>query len=145
MHLIVEAKNDPIHLVGLYTTRLPVFQCNARGYDWILVDSIGQPSLNVSEWLPPVWWKVEPIEHDTDTNRTEEDFIWFAASDELPDVVADVPGGREYGSAALIRLLSWGTRRLQNSPYIFAYSSTREQPNKRSGTRLKTESETGGV
>ena len=25
---------------------------------------------------------------------------------------------------------------------IFAYSSTREQPNKRSGTRLKTESET---
>ena len=31
--------------------------------------------------------------------------------------------------------------RLQNSPY-FAYSSTREQSNKRSGTRLKTESET---
>ena len=27
---------------------------------------------------------------------------------------------------------------------IFAYSSTREQSNKRSGTRLKTESETGG-
>ena len=26
--------------------------------------------------------------------------------------------------------------------YIFAYSSTREQSNKRSGTRLKTESET---
>ena len=26
---------------------------------------------------------------------------------------------------------------------IFAYSSTREQSNKRSGTRLKTESETG--
>ena len=32
--------------------------------------------------------------------------------------------------------------RLQNSPYIFAYSSTREQPNKRSAARLKTESET---
>ena len=31
-------------------------------------------------------------------------------------------------------------RRLQNSPY-FAYSRTREQSNKRSGTRLKTESE----
>ena len=30
--------------------------------------------------------------------------------------------------------------RLQNSPY-FAYSRTREQSNKRSGTRLKTESE----
>ena len=35
----------PIHLVGLYTTRLPVFRWKARGYDWILVDSIGQPSL----------------------------------------------------------------------------------------------------
>ena len=33
-----------IHLVGLYTTRLPVFRWKARGYDWILVDSIGQPS-----------------------------------------------------------------------------------------------------
>ena len=32
--------------------------------------------------------------------------------------------------------------RLQNSPF-FAYSSTREQSNKRSGMRLKTESETG--
>ena len=32
--------------------------------------------------------------------------------------------------------------RLQNSPY-FAYSSTREKSNKRSRTRLKTESETG--
>ena len=31
--------------------------------------------------------------------------------------------------------------RLQNSPYFSAYSSTREQSNKRSGTRLKTESE----
>ena len=31
-------------LVGLYTTRLPVFRWKARGYDWILVDSIGQPS-----------------------------------------------------------------------------------------------------
>ena len=35
---------DPIHLVGLYTTRLPAFRWKARGYDWILVDSIGQPS-----------------------------------------------------------------------------------------------------
>ena len=33
-----------IHLVGLYTNRLPVFRWKARGYDWILVDSIGQPS-----------------------------------------------------------------------------------------------------
>ena len=33
--------------------------------------------------------------------------------------------------------------RLQNSPYIFAYSSTREKSNKRSRTRLITESETG--
>ena len=32
--------------------------------------------------------------------------------------------------------------RVQNSPY-FAYSSKREQSNERSGTRLKTESETG--
>ena len=35
---------DPIHLVGLYTTRLPVFRWKEGGYDWILVDSIGQPS-----------------------------------------------------------------------------------------------------
>ena len=34
-------------------------------------------------------------------------------------------------------------RRLQNSP-LFAYSSTREQSNKRSGTRLRTENETWG-
>ena len=33
-----------IHLVGLYTTKLPVFRWKARVYDWILVDSIGQPS-----------------------------------------------------------------------------------------------------
>ena len=39
----------PIHLVGLYTTRLPVFRWKARGYDWILVDSIGQPSINFQE------------------------------------------------------------------------------------------------
>ena len=32
--------------------------------------------------------------------------------------------------------------RLQNGPY-FAYSSTREQSNKKSGARLQTESETG--
>ena len=35
----------PIHLVGFYITRLPVFRWKARGYDWIVVDSIGQPSL----------------------------------------------------------------------------------------------------
>ena len=35
---------DPIHLVGLYTTRLPVFRWKSRGYDWALVDSIKQPS-----------------------------------------------------------------------------------------------------
>ena len=35
-----------IHLVGLYTSRLPVFRWKARGYDWILVDSIGQPAKN---------------------------------------------------------------------------------------------------
>ena len=33
-----------IHFVGFYTTRLPVFRWKTRGYDWILVDSIGQPS-----------------------------------------------------------------------------------------------------
>ena len=33
----------------------------------------------------------------------------------------------------------------QNSPFFFAYSSEREQSNKRSGTRLKTESETGEI
>ena len=38
-----------------------------------------------------------------------------------------------------VRLLP---RRLQ-TVRIFAYSSTREQSNKRSGTRLKTESKTG--
>ena len=31
---------EPIHLVGLNTTRLPVFLRKERGYDWILVDSI---------------------------------------------------------------------------------------------------------
>ena len=34
----------PIQLVGLYTTRRPVFRWKTMGYDWILVDSIGQPS-----------------------------------------------------------------------------------------------------
>ena len=29
----------------LYTTTLPVFRWKAKGYDWILVDSNGQPSL----------------------------------------------------------------------------------------------------
>ena len=37
----------PIQLVGLYTTRRPVFRWKVRGYDWILVDSIGQPSSSV--------------------------------------------------------------------------------------------------
>ena len=32
-------------MVELYTTTLPVFRWKAKGYDWILVDSIGQPSL----------------------------------------------------------------------------------------------------
>ena len=41
---IYSSPMDPIHLVGLYTTRLSVFRWKARGYDWILVDSIGQPS-----------------------------------------------------------------------------------------------------
>ena len=51
------------------------------------------------EWLPPVSWKVESMEHDTVTNGAEEeDFICFAAIDELPDVVTDVLGRREYGS-----------------------------------------------
>ena len=35
----------PMHLVGLYTTTLTVFRWKTRGYDWILVDSIGQPSV----------------------------------------------------------------------------------------------------
>ena len=38
---------DPIHLVGLYTTRLSVFRWNERGYDWILVDSIWQPWIKI--------------------------------------------------------------------------------------------------
>ena len=51
------------------------------------------------EWLRPVSWKVESMEHDTVADGAEEDFIWFAASDELPDEVTDVPGGREYRSS----------------------------------------------
>ena len=31
---------DHLHLVGLFITRLPVFQWKAKGYDWSLVDSI---------------------------------------------------------------------------------------------------------
>ena len=42
---------DPIHLVGLYTTRLPVFRWKEGGYDWILVDSIGQPSASLNNLL----------------------------------------------------------------------------------------------
>ena len=38
--------------------------------------------------------------------------------------------------------INYASHRLQNSPYFWV-SSTREQSNKRSGTRLKTESETG--
>ena len=33
-------------LVGLYTSALPVFRSRGRGYDWNLVDSIGQPSID---------------------------------------------------------------------------------------------------
>ena len=43
-HRNLFVSNASKHLVGLYTTRLPVFRWKARGYDWILVDSIGQPS-----------------------------------------------------------------------------------------------------
>ena len=43
-HRNLFVSNASKHLVGLYTTRLPVFRWRARGYDWILVDSIGQPS-----------------------------------------------------------------------------------------------------
>ena len=35
---------DHLLLIGLFTTILLVFQWKARGYDWTLVDSIGQPS-----------------------------------------------------------------------------------------------------
>ena len=35
-----------IHLVGIYTNRLPVFRWKAGGYDWILVDSIGKAFAN---------------------------------------------------------------------------------------------------
>ena len=38
------------------------------------------------------------MEHDTVTDGGEDDFIWFAASDELPDVVTEVLDRREYGS-----------------------------------------------
>ena len=36
--------------------------------------------------------------HGAVTGGAEEDFIQFAASDELPDEVPGVPDGREYGS-----------------------------------------------
>ena len=55
----------PIHLVGLYTTRLPVFRWKARVYDWILVDSIGQPSntqanlKTTNYWLPLLSLRVD--------------------------------------------------------------------------------------
>ena len=43
--------------------------------------------------------------------KLKEDFIWSAASDDLPDEVTDLPCWSEYRSAALmLRLLSWGTR-----------------------------------
>ena len=42
-------------LIGLFTTRLPVFQWKARGYDWSLVDSIGQPSNPLILGLPVVY------------------------------------------------------------------------------------------
>ena len=44
---------DPIHLVGLYTTRRLVFRWKERGYDWILVDSIGQ-SFKIWNFFLPV-------------------------------------------------------------------------------------------
>ena len=44
-HRNLFVSNASKHLVGLYTTRLPVFRWKARGYDWILVDSIGHPSV----------------------------------------------------------------------------------------------------
>ena len=45
---------DPIHLVGLNNTiRLPVFRWKARGYDWILVDSIEQTS-GLPAWQVPI-------------------------------------------------------------------------------------------
>ena len=47
-HRNLFVSNASKHLVGLYTTRLPVFRWKARGYDWILVDSIGQPSISVA-------------------------------------------------------------------------------------------------
>ena len=61
------------------------------------------------EWLPPVSWKVESMEHDTVTNGAKEDFICFAAIDELPDVVTDVLGRREYGSC-FDTIIKLGTR-----------------------------------
>ena len=42
---IYSSPMDHLHLVGLYTTRLLVFRWKAKGYDWILVDSIGQITL----------------------------------------------------------------------------------------------------
>ena len=50
-----------IHLVGLYTNRLPVFRWKARGYDWILVDSIGQPSLILLSDSPRASQNLNPV------------------------------------------------------------------------------------
>ena len=62
-----------IHLVGLYTNRLPVFRWKARGYDWILVDSIGQPS--EGQWWPREYDQ-PPVLQSNETNhrKTSEGF-----------------------------------------------------------------------
>ena len=52
-------------------------------------------------------------------------------------------GGLPWPSCSGKTSINMATTRAQNSPY-FCVSSTREQSNKRSGARLKTESETGG-
>ena len=45
-------------MVGLFTTRPLIFQWRAKGYDWSLVDSIGQPSVvkNTNKESEMVWY-----------------------------------------------------------------------------------------
>ena len=43
----VMSNGSPTLVVGCFTTRLPVFQWNGRGYYWSLGDSIGQPSISL--------------------------------------------------------------------------------------------------
>lgn len=45
-HRNLFVSNGSPPLVGLYTSKLLVFRSRARGFDWNLVDSLGQPSMS---------------------------------------------------------------------------------------------------